>query len=378
MQFDPFKDYGQLEAKIFSSPHKYVQRKGLVKDFGAFLKSFKGKKAGVIGEKFLLDIHAETIIKSLKDMAGVEGRLMDFRGESSWEEIKRLMADSANDPVDLLVAFGGGKTIDTGKATSYRLGIPVIVAPTLASNDAPCSALSVIYSPEGEFEEYYYFPDNPYIVMVDTEIVGTAPKRFIVSGMGDALATYYEADACNRAPHGRNMVGGRPTMCGVTIGTLCKDVLYEHGPQAAKDAENKNVTDAVEKIIECNTLLSGLGFESGGLAAAHAIHNGMTITPKTHHAIHGEKVAFALIAQLVMEDNKEEAARVAKFNKEVGLPYTLAQLHLEPSDTETLQKIAERSIEPAESIHNMPFKITAQMVIDAILGADKIGCSLNA
>ncbi|KAJ8904946.1 hypothetical protein NDN08_001459 [Rhodosorus marinus] len=376
-RFDPFKDYGSVEAKVYSSPHKYVQKKGLIKDFGTFLKGLEAEKAGIIGEKFLLDIHGEAIVSSLKDKAGVDARMLNFGGESSWQEVTNIVEDVKKDSIDFLVGFGGGKTIDTAKAAGYKLRIPVVIAPTLASNDAPCSALSVIYSAEGEFEEYFFFPDNPYIVLVDTAVVGTAPERFVVSGMGDAMATYYEADACNRAPHGRNMVGGRPTMCGLAIGVLCKDVLYEYGPQAAKDAAKKEVTDAVEKIIECNTLLSGLGFESGGLGAAHAIHNGMTITPKTHHAIHGEKVAFALVAQLVMEDNREEALRVSKFNKEVGLPYKLSELHLEASDTETLELIAKRSLEPGESIYNMPFTVTPQMVVDGMIGADELGISLD-
>lgn len=377
MRFDPFTDYGPLEANVFSSPHKYVQRKGLVKDFGTFVKSLNGKSAGIIGEKFLLDLYGEKIITSLKEQAGVESRNLNFGGECSWDEINRLLKDIGERSVDFIIAFGGGKTIDTGKATAYKAGIPVVVAPTLASNDAPTSALSVIYTPTGEFEEYFFFPDNPYIVLVDTEVVGGAPKRFLVSGMGDALATFYEADACKRAPHGRNMVGGRPTMASVSISTLCRDVLYEFGIQAAKDVGEKKVTEAVEKVIEANTLLSGLGFESGGLAAAHAIHNGLTITPKTHHVIHGEKVAFALIAQLIMENNMDEAMRVTKFNKEVGLPYTLADLHLEASDTETLMAVANRTLEPGESIHNMPFKVTPQMIVDSLTAADKMGLSLK-
>lgn len=73
---------------------------------------------------------------------------------------------------------------------------PVIIVPTIASTDAPCSALSVIYTDEGVFEKYLFLPSSPDMVMVDTDIVSKAPVRLLISGMGDALATYFEARAC--------------------------------------------------------------------------------------------------------------------------------------------------------------------------------------
>jgi glycerol dehydrogenase len=45
---------------------------------------------------------------------------------------------------------------------------------------------------------------------------------------------------------------------------------------------NHVCTPAVENIIEANTFLSGVGFESGGIAGAHAIPNGFTAIEETH------------------------------------------------------------------------------------------------
>lgn len=67
------------------------------------------------------------------------------------------------------------------------------VIPTIAATDAPCTALSVIYTKTGEFDKYLILPQNPNLVLVDSEIVCKAPVRFLVSGMGDALATWFEA-----------------------------------------------------------------------------------------------------------------------------------------------------------------------------------------
>lgn len=89
-------------------------------------------------------------------------------------------------------------------------------------------------------------------------------------------------------------------------------------------------TAAVEKVIEANTLLSGIGFESGGLAGAHAIHNGFTVLEECHHMYHGEKVAFGTITQLVLEDvSADELEDIIGFCIEVGLPVTLKELGIE-------------------------------------------------
>lgn len=67
----------------------------------------------------------------------------------------------------------------------------------------------------------------------------------------------------------------------------------EEGVKAKIALEAGVCTPAVEKIIEANTLLSGIGFESAGLAGAHAIHNGLTVLEECHHMYHGAKAASA-------------------------------------------------------------------------------------
>ena len=74
----------------------------------------------------------------------------------------------------MVIGLGGGKTIDAAKVISDKLAIPVAVVPTIASTDAPTSALSVIYSEEGVFEQYLFCKKNPELVLVDTAVI---PKR---------------------------------------------------------------------------------------------------------------------------------------------------------------------------------------------------------
>src|SRR5919205_1191320 len=105
-----------------------------------------------------------------------------------------------------IVGAGGGKVLDTARAAAADLKLPVVNCPTVASSDAPCSALSVIYTDEGVFQEYRFYRKNPDLVLVDTQVIAQGPVRLLVAGMGDALATWFEARTCV-AGHVKNMRG---------------------------------------------------------------------------------------------------------------------------------------------------------------------------
>jgi len=296
-----------------------------------------------------------------------------FRGECCEDELGRLSAAIEQAGADVLVGMGGGKAIDTAKIAADRAGIPVIVVPTIASSDAPCSGCAVLYSKDGVFETVLYQRMSPAAVLVDVNIIASAPVRFLVAGMGDALATWFEARSCERT-QSVNECGGLSTAAALGIARLCYETLLSHGPAARTAAEKYLVTPALERIIEANILLSGIGFESAGLGAAHSIHNGLTALAETHAFYHGEKVAFGLLAGLQLIDaTSKEVDAVYSFCEEVGLPTTLAQIGLENAGRTELMEAAERSCAPDQQIHHEAGEITPEKVVDAMLAADALG-----
>ncbi len=358
-------------AKILYSPSRYVQGAGELKKIGEYAQSY-GKKALVLISRGGYERNGKNVEESFS-RSECQVEFDFFGGECSKTEIKRLTGVMEEKQCDLIVGIGGGKIFDTAKAAAYYKKTPVIICPTIASTDAPCSALSVLYTDEGVFEEYLFLPSNPDMVIMDTDIIAKSPVRLTVAGIGDALATYFEARAC-RNSDAVTCAGGKSTEAAMALAKLCFDTLMEEGVKAKLALEAGACTPAVEKIIEANTLLSGIGFESGGLAGAHAIHNGLTVLEECHHMYHGEKVAFGTIAQLVLEDvSEDELAEIIGFCIEVGLPVTLKQLGVEKVTREKIMAVAEAACAENDTLHNMPFEVTPETACAAILAADAYG-----
>lgn len=357
--------------KIISSPGKYIQGKGVLSSLAKYSQQL-GEKAIILSGGTVQEIVAPLISASF-EAADAPFHMETFNGECSRAEIDRLLAICKAQQINVVIGVGGGKTLDTAKAVAFYHKVPVVIAPTIASTDAPTSALAVIYTPEGQFESYLMLPKNPEIVLVDSDIVAKAPARLLVAGMGDALATYFEARATARSGH-LAMAGGMPTQAALALAKLCYQTLLQDGLKAKIAVENKVATPAVENIIEANTYLSGVGFESGGLAAAHAVHNGLTLLSECHHLFHGEKVAFGTLVQLALENAPlEEINEVLAFCRSVGLPTCLADMGAGKVSHQALMEVAKAACAPGETIHNMPFNITAELVYGAILVADRLG-----
>jgi glycerol dehydrogenase len=365
--------------RVFGTASRYIQGHGVLEHAGHYLSRLGFHRCAVLASERSQQAEGGRLIRSL-EAAGVEVVVASFHGECSRREIQRHVDAllPLDPPVNGVLAIGGGKAVDAGRAIAHRLDLPVAVVPTLASNDAPCAAVSVIYTPEGVTEDAEVYDRSPALVLVDSAIIAGADARYLAAGMGDAMATWYEARACARASHGMTVYGGRPTLAATALAELCARTLYEDGERALQAVRDGVVNEALERVIEANTLLSGVGYECGGLAVAHGIAQGYTVIEHVHERfLHGEMVAMGTLAQLLLEASQdpaaqEEAERAARFFVQVGLPVQLQQLALSPQDEPALRQVVEAAM-LFPFIGNMPFAVTADALFDAVLAADRLG-----
>ena len=369
-------DRGDLPLpRVFIAPQRYIQGQGVLSGIGRYLSLMRVKRAALLMSERGSRNEGVRLREGLRS-AEIESVASIFNGECSIEEITARVEALVDERIDCVIAAGGGKCIDTGKGVAFRLGTPVVIVPTLASNDAPCSAVSVLYSPEGVSTGVEFYPHSPAFVVVDTGIIAAAPERYLVSGMGDAMATWYEARVCLLNEAGVTTVGARPTLASCAIGEICAQTLFREGAAAAAAVAANTVNESLENVVEANTLLSGLGFESGGLAAAHGVAQSYTGIPKVRaNFLHGEMVAMGTLAQLMMESRPDEATRVAEFFATVGLPIHLGQLSVDVGDSSALEAIIEGTL-AFPFIGNMPQPVTAKRVRSAVLDAHRLGLSV--
>ena len=363
--------------KVFCSPARYTQGPHATEQLGAEIHNLglEGPALIVAGGS-AIRLLSETWNQTFA-AAAMKHEVFRFGGECTSAEIHRASEAARDAKARVVVGAGGGKVLDTARAVASDLALPVVNCPTIASSDAPCSALSVIYTEAGEWQEYRIYRRNPDLVLVDTTVIAKSPVRPLVAGMGDALATFFEAKVCVEGG-AKNMRGGASTRSALALAELCYKTLLADGVAAVGALKRQEPDDAFERLVEANTLLSGLGFESSGLAAAHAIHNGLTVAPGTHSFMHGEKVAFGLLAQLMLESQPESiVSEVLAFSNSVGLPTTFADIGIAYPDKDLLAMVAERATAPGETIHNEPMAVTANLVLDAMRAADAAGNSFR-
>ena len=365
-------------TRAWASCGKYIQGPGELNNLFLYAKKI-GSKALAVIDGFLYDELSEKL-SVLAQQSGCTAGSVKFDSEVTEELINALAEKVKDNGADVIIGIGGGKSIDVAKGIAFLTRNPVIIVPTIASTDAPASGLSVIYEKNGKHKGEWFYDFNPEIVLADSEIISKAPARFLISGMGDALATLFEAEA-NWNSDSPNLVynndgGFKPTCAGKAIAAECYRVIREYGVSAKIAIENGIINDALENVIEANILLSGVGFENNATAGAHSVADGITALKEGAKTMHGEKVAFGTLCQLIIENRDPEfISDIYDFCISVGLPVTLNDLYVEGTD-ENIDLIAENSMHSCWG--NEPFDVSKEDVVAAIKTADSYGRIIHA
>lgn len=356
-------------TKMFVSPSDFVLGKNILKTGKDYLTKF-GEQPILFGDSFVME-HVGNEFATYLNGEGFQVNKQLFDGEASLAAIAEAKKVTEASKADFVIGLGGGKTIDTAKAVAHELKLPLVIIPTLASTDAPTSRMSVIYKADGSLETYLFYGSNPDLVMIDSAVVTTAPPRFLAAGFGDALSTYVEARAINRNK-GLSLLNAQQTITAMAIAKTCEETIFKYAFEALRANEAQVVTPALENVIEANILMSGLGFESGGTSGAHSIQNAFLVLGKGKKLMHGERVAFGILCQLMLEgEDQAEFDKYLKFLLALDLPTTLADQGLADITPEELKVVGDTATVSWESTHKIPGDVTSDDVVASILAVDR-------
>lgn len=358
-----------MTLRAFGGPHRYVQGPGALKELAALVPTYGRRPFVLVDVAVLGSLRAqlEALLKPSVDAL----ELAEFSGECSAAQIETMAnrADAAKS--DIVVAIGGGKAIDTAKGVRILRGGGIIVVPTVASNDAPTSRLAIVYTDDHVLKEVRLMPTNPDAVVVDTSIIARAPRRFFVAGIGDALSKKFEAEQCYNSG-GLNFYKARPAGLAVSIAHQCYEVIRRDALASLAAVDRKEPDAAFENIVEATILLSGLGFESGGLSIAHSLTRGFSAISSLNGALHGEQVAFGLLTQLCLEQRSADfLADMVAFYRAIGLPTSLKDMGFSGDIQEGIRIIAQRSIAEAPYLKQFVGAVTEESLVAALERAER-------
>lgn len=359
-------------SRAFGSVQRYVQGPGEIYNVFEYGKKY--------GDNFLFIIDSGVFeliknkIETVEDKCGCKYSYESFLGECCMENVHMLADIVKKSGCNVVFGIGGGKVVDTVKLVADEANIARVIVPTSASSDAPAADWAALYDANGVHLGGIPTKRCTELVLADSEIIATAPARLFAAGIADALVTWFEASANYKSLTPNNIGRGYVTSrSGMAIARECYDVLIKEGKLAYDCVKNKVLTPAVEDVIEANILLSGVGFMNCGCAGAHGVHNGISELRESQKYLHGEKVSFGLICELIIENaSSEYINEIIAFLDSLDLPVTMEQLGVECSE-ENLAIIIDHTIYKNSLIHREPCVITAAVVKDAIKAANFLG-----
>lgn len=353
------------EVRAFAGPLRYLQGPGALDLLGTLVAPF-GPHPLVV-----TDPHVHAMLGSrLADLlAGLEPQILLLTGEITAPAVAELAARGSGRGAGVVVGVGGGKSLDAAKAVSLRLGLPVITVPTVASNDSPTSGAVAMYDDHHRMVSVDRLPANPHAVVVDTALVAAAPVRFLRAGLGDAISKSLEVAGC-AAGTGVTPLGTRPLLVGSALADACYATIRRHGLAGLAACERSEVTPALEALVEAVVLLSGLGFENGGLSLAHSLTRGLMQARGAKDAMHGEHVAWATLVQLRVEAATGSViGDLSRFLSQCGLPTSLAALGMPAATPDEIRAIAQATM-TAPHLLNLASAVTENALVRAIVATE--------
>lgn len=288
-----------------------------------------------------------------------------FTGHCSETDMARL-AQAAGDDRAVVIGVGGGALLDTAKALARRLGLPFVAIPTVAATCAAWTPLSVWYNDAGQALHFEIFDDANFLVLVEPQIILNAPAEYLLAGIGDTLAKWYEAVVLAPQPEELPLT----VRLGINGALAIRDVLLAQSEQALADQQRGELTqdfrDVVDAIIAGGGMVGGLGERYTRVAAAHSVHNGLTVLPQTEKFLHGTKVAYGILVQSALLGQDDVLAQLNAAYHRFHLPTRLAELEVDINNREELDRVIAHTLRPVESIHFLPVNLTAETLRAAI------------
>lgn len=343
--------------QIIRAAQSLTQLEALIQPYGSRPLVVGGKQSLTVIQPYLQSFTAAVTVATA-----------NYGQDCSEAGLLSLQEAFAQHHADLVIGVGGGKALDAAKLLAYQRHCPVVTIPTSAATCAAWTALSNLYSEVGAFQYDVGLPRCPDLLILDYDLLQTAPQRTLVAGIGDALAKWYEASVSSG--HSQETL----TIAAVQQARVLRDILFQKSAMALAQPGSDEWRQVVDATILMAGVVGGLGGAQCRTVAAHAVHNGLTHLLPNRLSLHGEKVAYGILVQLRLEEliqNNHLATtarhQLLQFYADLGLPRTLADLGMADISLRELQTAAQVACRPESDLHHLPFTVTPDQLMAAMV-----------
>ena len=331
-----------------------------------------GTKALLIGGKLALEAGKEKLLRALAE-GGYPITIVDtvlFGSDCTYAGMEKLAAHARKCGAEMIFGMGGGKALDTAKGTAEKCGLPVFTFPTIAATCAATTALSVVYKEDGNFDSFYFYEKPARHSFIDTEIIASAPERYLRAGIGDTLGKYFE---CHFSARGDRLT--HSSALGREISNMCYLPLREYAEDALKECREHQAGEALEQAVLANIVSTGLVsllvLDEYNGAIAHSVYYGLVLLPGFEEEnLHGDVVAYGVLVQLMVDGEKEKAQEMKPFLQKLGIRTTLAEMGA-PLKREALGAVLKEVVAGPDMEH-IPYEVTENMIYEAFCKVESL------
>lgn len=353
------------DLKVKVGPQFYQYHQGAIEGVPQLLADYQVRKILIVHGTISWE-KAQPFLTFLKD-PGYQITYHQYTGECSYVGASLIKEIVESRGIEFIVGVGGGKLADLVGYAAHLCHLNFGVIPTLASNCAPWTPLSVMYKENGEAEgkTEHYIKQAAFFV-TDPDLVINAPVDYFIAGLADTLAKWYESDMILQQPH----LQKEPFLQLASFtSVLCKEAIINESTQAIQDMKQGVVSESFSRLSEIifavAGMVGGLGDKYARNAAAHAIHDAISkYLPASHQFLHGEKVAYGIFYQLALENKWTVIDELLPFYDQLNLPKSLHQMGIYPDDEAIIEDII-RFIESKEKVHLIPIVVTVVSLREA-------------
>ncbi|MDR3434380.1 MAG: iron-containing alcohol dehydrogenase family protein [Rouxiella aceris] len=343
-------------------PASVLRGRGAIKHLGAMCGRLGQRALLVGGARAIASVEPQVADQLDQQMVSYLGA-DTLSGECCQQQIAQLAERLTRQGVEVVIATGGGRALDTAKIAAVMCNIPVVTLPSVAATCAAVTPLAFRYHANGQFRDMLPLANGPAAAVIDADLLVNAPLSWLAAGVGDTLAKWYEYRAIADLD---NLSG----LSGVarTNSELCYTLIKHFAADACLAVQQRQANRALEQVLDAIFLYAGLtSIMSNGAhtAAAHALYEGFTACDKTRHIAHGLLVGFGNLCLLALEQRSDDELLAAiTLARASAIPTHIDEFSPTLNEAD-LQQIIEHSLNAAD-MANMPFDVNYQQMREAI------------